>query len=318
MIDESRTLEIYGYTSDSLSRRSEKRVIAVCEDCGKYREIGFGQYRDLCVSCAHKGRHHSEETRKKISEANKGRNPSADARERMRIGHTGRKHSEETKRKMSASANCKCGKDAPAYGRRHTEDTKKKMSKVKKGRVVSEETKRKISNTLKGNIISEETRKKISESNKRVWTKEKKAQVSKLHTGRKVSDETRKKISEARLGKHRSNETRERTSATKQGISYDEWESYACESPYCPRFNEACKEANREKYGRRCFICGLPESENITSTRKQKKLAVHHVDMNKNQGCDGIKWKLVPVCLKHHNHSELWTARITYLLENVW
>ena len=39
--------------------------------------------------------------------------------------------------------------------------------------------------------------------------------------------------------------------------------------------------------------------------------------MNKNQGCDDIEWKLVPVCIHCHNklHSELWEYRILYILK---
>ena len=108
-------------------------------------------------------------------------------------------------------------------------------------------------------------------------------------------------------------------SAGYQHISYDDWESYARDQPYCPLFNEECRESNREKYNRKCFICGLSESKNITSTGKQRRLSVHHVDMNKQQGCDGVRWKLVPACMFCHNklHDEIWIARITWLLNNI-
>jgi hypothetical protein len=111
-----------------------------------------------------------------------------------------------------------------------------------------------------------------------------------------------------------------RISAGHQGITYDEWESFAVGQEYCPKFDEACRESNRDKYGRRCFICDLPEEENITSTGTFKKLNVHHVDMNKNQGCDGIRWKLIPLCMKCHkpSHMKIWETRIEYLLNNVW
>ena len=151
-------------------------------------------------------------------------------------------------------------------------------------------------------ILSDETRKKISDRRK----------------GIQFSEKHRRKIGDAHKGKIISETTRRKVSAALQGISYDEWEDFAVDSPYCPAFNEACRESNREKYGRRCFICGLPEAENITKTGKQKKLSVHHVDMNKNQGCDGHEWKLVPLCMNHHSHGVVWTERIKYLLRIVW
>jgi hypothetical protein len=115
-------------------------------------------------------------------------------------------------------------------------------------------------------------------------------------------------------------DVRKKVSATNQCISYDEWESFASYQKYCPDFNEECKESNREKYDRKCFLTGLPEEENITQNGKQIKLAVHHVDMDKGQGCSGIKWKLVPLSMSWHSkvHNELWEARIIWLLDNVW
>lgn len=105
-----------------------------------------------------------------------------------------------------------------------------------------------------------------------------------------------------------------------QNVTYNEWEGFASEQSYCPAFNEACRESNREKYDRRCFLTGLPENENLTKTGKQRRLSVHHYDMDKMQGCDGKRWKLIPVCLEWHNkvHTNLWEARITWLLKNVW
>lgn len=171
-------------------------------------------------------------------------------------------------------------------------------------------------------IFSDEKIRKIHDENIRKQTRivsdETRKKMSKARKGIKFSEEHRRKIGDAHKEKTISEETRRKVSAALQGISYDEWEGFAVNSPYCPAFNEACRESNREKYGRRCFICGLPEAENITKTGKQKKLSVHHVDMNKNQGCDGHEWKLVPLCMNYHRHSVVWTERIKYLLRIVW
>lgn len=133
---------------------------------------------------------------------------------------------------------------------------------------------------------------------------------------KKRSIETKNKISKVQRGKYISHETRKRISAALRNISYNEWESFAKENLYCPLFNESCREANREKYGRKCFICGCDESENVTSTGIQRKLSVHHVDMNKQQGCNNYEWKLIPVCMHCHNlvHSPRMIACITYIL----
>ena len=161
------------------------------------------------------------------------------------------------------------------------------------------------------------------------------------HHMKDISDDYRQKISEVMIqyykdhpecrpdhsgenngmyGRKQSPETCRKISASHQGISYDEWEDFAINQEYCPEFDEVCRESNRDKYDRKCFLCDLPEEENITSTGTFKKLNVHHVDMNKNQGCDGIRWKLVPLCIKCHkpSHMKVWVARITWLLDNIW
>jgi hypothetical protein len=103
----------------------------------------------------------SEETRRKISEAGKGR-PS---------GMKGKTHSEEAKRKMSIAH------------QNMSEETKRKMSESGKGRKLSEETRRKLSKFNKGIIFSEEHKRKIS--------------LSKQN----MSEETKRKMSEAAKGK---------------------------------------------------------------------------------------------------------------------
>lgn len=88
---------------------------------------------------------------------------------------------------------------------------------------------------------------------------------------------------------------------------------------YCYRYDENCKEHNREKYNRECFICGKTEKEN------GRKLDTHHVDYNKRQGCDDINWKLVPLCMSCHGitngslrNREIWEARLYCLIDQYW
>lgn len=95
-----------------------------------------------------KGKHHSEESRRKLSEAHKG-NKSCLGKHKH--------HSEETRRKISEAKK----------GRHHSEESRRKMSEAKKGKHHSEETRRKQSEALKGIKRSEETRRKISEAMKR-------------------------------------------------------------------------------------------------------------------------------------------------------
>lgn len=170
----------------------------------------------------------------------------------------------------------------------------------------------------KGDRCLAETRKKMTKSrtgNKNpMWgkppSKEHSERLSKSRTGIKNNN----------FGKPMGFEARKKSSATHQGIHYDEWEDFVMDKTYCPAFDDICRESNRKKYNNECFICGLQESENRTKTGKLRKLSVHHVDMKKEQGCDGHRWKLIPVCMYCHIpiHTSLWQARIIYLLNNIY
>lgn len=103
----------------------------------------------------------SEETRKKISEANKGNT----------AWNKGKTHTKETKKKISESHKGKC----------ISEETKKKLSEAHKGKHCGE------LNNMYGKHLSEEHKKKISKAN----SSENNPMYGKTH-----SEETKKKMSE--------------------------------------------------------------------------------------------------------------------------
>ena len=82
-----------------------------------------------------KGKHLSDEIKKKLSEAKKGKHYI-----KMSEAKKGRHLSDETKKKLS-----ELGK-----GRHHSEESRRKMSELGKGRHHSEETKKKLSEAKKG------------------------------------------------------------------------------------------------------------------------------------------------------------------------
>lgn len=83
----------------------------------------------------------SDETRRKMSEAKKGK-PSP---------KRGIPLSEETKKKISESRKGKCcGKDNHFYGKTHTPEVRERLSKLYTGRKLSEETRNKMSEARKG------------------------------------------------------------------------------------------------------------------------------------------------------------------------
>ena len=86
---------------------------------------------------------------KRMSEAIKGKkfgSRSEETKRKIGEAHKGKKHSDETKRKISEAL-----KGKPTWS---------------KGKKLSEEHKRKLSETHKGHKVSEETKKKISEAHK--------------------------------------------------------------------------------------------------------------------------------------------------------
>lgn len=132
--------------------------------CNNQEELDYREQCEIAFHCCfspngynlkYGGNHgkHSNETRKKISEANKGRIP----------WNKGIPCSENTKKKISES------------NKNPSEKTRKKMSNSAKGKTMSDEARKKMSKAHKGQVawnkgktgvFSEEARKKMSESKK--------------------------------------------------------------------------------------------------------------------------------------------------------
>jgi hypothetical protein len=115
----------------------------------------------------------SEETRRKISVANKGRNLSTETKLKMSESRKGRTHSEETRRKLSEA---KKG-NQHNLGKNHSAESKRKISEGLSGLKHSQETRRKMSESKKGKPRSEETCRKISEARKLYWISKNSSQV---------------------------------------------------------------------------------------------------------------------------------------------
>lgn len=162
-----------------------------------YRDCGIIMLNMTTAAGTTKGRKHTEEAKKKMSENRKG-NPNwqkgvlmaaeVNKGNKYSLGH---RHSEETKKKMSISSmGCKGPtgrvswnkgktfseeirkkmsesqkKRTGRVGKPHSLESRKKMSEWHTGKVLSEETKIKIGKAVKGRVHSEETKRKISESN---------------------------------------------------------------------------------------------------------------------------------------------------------
>ena len=117
------------------------------------------------------GHPHTIETRKKISESHRGKTISAEhyrkmdeGRKRNPPGHQGKRHTAETRRKMSENNAMR----RPEVRKKKSEASKGSVpwNKDKTG-VYSTETRKKISKALQGKTLSDEHRKKISEGVRR-------------------------------------------------------------------------------------------------------------------------------------------------------
>ena len=88
---------------------------------------------------------------------------STESREKIRKSSTGRLHSVESKRKMS---DAKKGKTTWNKGLHMSEESKLKLSKSKTGKKLTEEHKNKISEKLKGRVQSESAKKSIGDAHR--------------------------------------------------------------------------------------------------------------------------------------------------------
>lgn len=91
------------------------------------------------------GKKRSEESKMRMSTAQRGRKHSEDTRKKMSESQKGRKHSEETKTKMSMYGHL-------TKGRKSSEETKEKLRIAHLGKITSEETKAKQSKAAKQRI----------------------------------------------------------------------------------------------------------------------------------------------------------------------
>ena len=127
----------------------------------------------------------SEDARRKMSEAKKGKRHSDEHRKKLSEATKGKQLSDETKKKISESTS---GEKNHMFGKHHSDETKKKIGEASKGRYYSEESRRKMSEAKKGKKLSEEHRKKLSETMKGKPAHNK---------GKPMSEEQKKKISES-------------------------------------------------------------------------------------------------------------------------
>lgn len=243
MILEKETFKEFGYYPSDLKPKSNKKILAACDDCGKVRVIAKADYRALCQTCARKG----------------DKQPNWRGGKVKRICET-------------------CGKEFEVYPSRAGNS---------RGRFCSRSCANKGENgtNWQGGLV-----KRICETCGIQFE----VKHSKIKEGH------------GRFCSHSCANKGENSSAWKGGISFE---------PYCEKFDEPFKEYIREKFGRICFLCSKTEAEN------GQRLSVHHVNYNKDCGCDGdLTCQFVPLCrscnTKVNFNREMWEAKINNMMRN--
>lgn len=228
-----------------------------------------------------KGTKHSEEVRRKISEARTGHKHSEESRKKMSEAAKNRpSRSEETRRKMSEA---KKGVRNWIYGKHHSVETRKKLSEFNKGKLHSEDTKQKIREANLNKIVSLETRRRIS----------------KVHRGKVITKEQRQRLREANLGKVASKETKQKMSLAQKGEKSASWRGGISFEPYGVDFNDAFKLLVRARDNYQCQICGVKETKTHHS--------VHHIDYDKKNNSMGNLITLCPSChSKTNTNRDYW------------
>lgn len=129
---------------------------------------------------------HTDEAKRKMSDANKGKSCTKETKQKMSDAAKGRIFSNKTRKKISDTLK---GENNPFYGIPRSDEIKQKMSVAMKGKKfgpMSDEHKQKISGALKGKMVGERNHR----YGKSAWNK-----------GIPMSDEIKQKIRDTKKGK---------------------------------------------------------------------------------------------------------------------
>ena len=130
--------------------------------------------------------------------------------------------SEETKKKLSELNK---GKTSGFKGKQHSEDVKQRLKDVNTGKKLSKEAKVKLSKGSKGKLKPEEVKNRMSEA-KKLQTYETKLKISEAKKGKPLTKEHRQKLSESLKGRTSPNKGRKLTEEHKEKISISKKLSY--------------------------------------------------------------------------------------------
>ncbi|MCK9591409.1 MAG: HNH endonuclease [Methanoregula sp.] len=232
-------------------------------------------------------------TRKKISERNKGRPLSKEAKENLSKLMKGHPVSEETRRKISEAK----------LGQKPTAETIQRLRDSHKGKKQSPELIAKRAEANKGRVPW----------NKGIPQDEVTKQINReKNTGRRLTGEVKQLLREQKLGVPHSEEHRKNWMESRYGGFWYGAVIYL-DLPYCEKWTPELREQCRAFWDYKCFECGTPQGK--------KKLSVHHVHYNKKTCCDGSPHDMIPLCqschIKVNKNRKYWEKYYTDLLYSI-
>jgi len=285
-----------------------------------------------------KGSKLSEETRHKMSEAQKRRYTlnskaplSAEAKKKISDALRGRSLSEEHKKKLSESGKGKMagekhwnygkktpdsvkiklseslkGEKNPMYGNHHSEETKRKMREsALKRPPFSIEHRKHMSESRKGRIFSDEHRRHMMESaTGRILSEETKLKIGKASKGRKHSEESKLKMSHKgennpMYGIYHSDETKRKQSLIKMG---EKNPMYTRKGETNPAWNGGGSFEPYDAAFNDSLKRKIRERDHYTCQYcGVPGKHVHHIDHNKK---NSVPSNLITLCLAHNTKSE--------------
>lgn len=327
MIHREATIKYKGYDPDDLKPNSNKRICCVCDICGRVRYLSKCDYRDLCHKCANK----TEEHRKKISDSRK---------KEQKWQNDNNPKWKDGKTILMITLICEqCGNE---YTVTHKKAENSRFCSLKcVGEWQSKVRIGENSSNWKGGGITliceqcgnEYTVKKARSEISKFCSKKCQGEwKSKNQSGKNSPnwkqitlicewcgknfmvpecEKNSQFCSQKCFGKWLSkNNCGENNPNWQGGISFD---------PYCEKFNKVKKKEVRDKYDNCDYLTGIHRNICNIVGGNIEELSVHHFDYNKQQGCNDIPWKLVPVSKSHNTmfnfNQPFWQRLIGYALE---
>jgi len=225
--------------------------------CGRPVKLNRTYLRGHCW----RGRHHSEDEKKRISDSEHGKYVSKESKEKNAEAHRGKVYSEETRLKKSLSLKryYSVAINRTKAGHTQTAEEKEKRSKSMKSFYATPEgiaTKMQSSLKRRGTKRSEETRRKLSENKKEYYS-------NPLHP----KSPSIFKEGHPCLLEHHSEETKKILSDIHKGELNPCWNGGSSFLPYPTTFNDELKRRIRERDSYICQLCSNPT-----------RLRIHHID----------------------------------------